>query len=216
MDSKRYMISDVAKMVDVESHVLRYWEDELELPIMRNEMGHRCYTEDNIQMFHHIKDLKEQGFQLKAIKALLTEMEQGSIPPAIVREPEPPVGDKMEQFQVILGKVVSQAIRESQQEMGKELSHQVSSQVVKEMDYLFRLQEEREETHYKKLDELIRSSQKQRRVLALGRKAEKKKKEPRIKKIKVKESKIKEIKEVKEPVKKPWFFGEKPKKDIVL
>ncbi|HBN56962.1 MAG TPA: transcriptional regulator [Lachnospiraceae bacterium] len=216
MDSKRYMISDVAKMVDVESHVLRYWEDELELPIMRNEMGHRCYTEDNIQMFHHIKDLKEQGFQLKAIKALLTEMEQGNIPPAIVREPEPPVGDKMEQFQVILGKVVSQAIRESQQEMGKELSHQVSSQVVKEMDYLFRLQEEREETHYKKLDELIRSSQKQRRVLALGRKAEKKKKEPRIKKIKVKESKIKEIKEVKEPAKKPWFFGEKPKKDIVL
>ncbi len=216
MDAKRYMISDVAKMVDVESHVLRYWEDELELPIMRNEMGHRCYTEDNIQMFHHIKDLKEQGFQLKAIKALLAEMEQGNIPPAIVREPEPPVGDKMEQFQVILGKVVSQAIRESQQEMGKELSHQVSSQVVKEMDYLFRLQEEREETHYKKLDELIRSSQKQRRILALGRKAEKKKKEPKIKKVKVKESKIKEIKEVKEPVRKPWFFGEKPKKDIVL
>ena len=26
MESKRYMISDAAKMVDVESHVLRYWE----------------------------------------------------------------------------------------------------------------------------------------------------------------------------------------------
>ena len=33
MEQKRYMISDAAKMVDVESHVLRYWEDELELPI---------------------------------------------------------------------------------------------------------------------------------------------------------------------------------------
>ena len=212
MDAKRYMISDVAKMVDVESHVLRYWEDELELPIMRNEMGHRCYTEDNIQMFHHIKDLKEQGFQLKAIKALLAEMEQGNIPPAIVREPEPPVGDKMEQFQVILGKVVSQAIRENQEEMGKELSHQVSTQVVKEMDYLFRLQEEREETHYKKLDELIRSSQKQRKLLALGKKREKKAKDPRIKEAKVKEPKIKE----KEEQRKPWFFGPQPKKDIVL
>ena len=136
MEQKRYMISDAAKMVDVESHVLRYWEDELELPIERNEMGHRCYTEDNIQMFHHIKDLKEQGFQLKAIKALVPEMEQGNVPPAIVREPEPPSGDKMEQFQMILGKVVSQAIRENQREMGKELSHQVSTQVVKEMDYL--------------------------------------------------------------------------------
>lgn len=212
MDAKRYMISDAAKMVDVESHVLRYWEDELELPIERNEMGHRCYTEENIQMFHHIKELKEQGFQLKAIKALLPEMEQGNVPPAIVREPEPPVDmdDKMQQFQVILGKVVSQAIRENQQEMGKELSHQVSTQVVKEMDYLFRLQEEREETHYKKLDELIRSSQKQRKILALGRKSIKKTKEPKIKEIKIKEPKIKRSR------KKPWFFGDRPKKDIVL
>ncbi|MBR5508484.1 MAG: MerR family transcriptional regulator [Lachnospiraceae bacterium] len=210
MESKRYMISDAAKMVDVESHVLRYWEEELELPIGRNEMGHRCYTEDNIQMFHHIRELKEQGFQLKAIKALLPEMEQGNVPPAIVREPEPPVSDKMEQFQMILGKVVSQALRENQQEMGKELSHQVSTQVVKEMDYLFRLQEEREETHYKKLDEMIRSSQKQRRSLALGKKTEKKIKEPKIKAVKVKEPKI------KEPRKKLLFFGERVKKDIVL
>lgn len=212
MESKRYMISDAAKMVDVESHVLRYWEDELELPIERNEMGHRCYTEDNIRMFHHIKDLKEQGYQLKAIKVLVPEMEQGKVPPAIVREPEPPVSDKMEQFQLILGKVVSQALRENQQEMGKELSHQVSTQVVKEMDYLFRLQEEREETHYKKLDELIRSSQKQRKLLALGKRREKKVKEPKIKETKVKESRTKE----KEEHKKPWFFGLQPKKDIVL
>ena len=210
MEQKRYMISDAAKMVDVESHVLRYWEDELELPIGRNEMGHRYYTEDNIRMFHHIKDLKEQGFQLKAIKVLIPEMEQGNVPPAIVREPEPPTGDKMEQFQMILGKVVSQAIRENQQEMGKELSHQVSTQVVKEMDYLFRLQEEREETHYKKLDELIRSSQKQRKLFALKKKREKKTKEPRIKEARVKEP------DKKESRRKPWFFGTQPKKDIVL
>ena len=90
MDTKRYMISDAARLVDVEAHVLRYWEDELELPISRNEMGHRYYTEDNIQMFHRIKDLKEQGYQLKAIKVLLPEIEQGHKPPAIVPAPEPP------------------------------------------------------------------------------------------------------------------------------
>ena len=99
MDTKRYIISDAAKMVDVEAHVLRYWEDELELPIARNEMGHRYYTEDNIRMFHHIKELKEQGYQLKAIKVLLPEVEQGKTPPAIVQQPDPPVSDRMEQFQ---------------------------------------------------------------------------------------------------------------------
>lgn len=171
MSTKRYIISDAAKLVDVEAHVLRYWEDELELPIARNEMGHRYYTEDNIRMFHHIKELKEQGYQLKAIRSLLPEMEQGKIPPAIVKQPDPPVNEKMEQFQLILGKVIAQAMRENQQEIGKELSHQVSTQVVKEMDYLFRLQEEREETHYKKLDEQIRACQQEKKRLSLKRNA---------------------------------------------
>ena len=55
---KTYLISDAAKQVQVESHVLRYWEEELELPIARNEMGHRYYTEDDIQLLKHIKKLK--------------------------------------------------------------------------------------------------------------------------------------------------------------
>jgi len=58
-------------MVHVESHVLRYWEEELDLTIPRNEMGHRYYTRDNIKEFQRIKDLKDQGYQLKAIRMIL-------------------------------------------------------------------------------------------------------------------------------------------------
>lgn len=73
-----YYISEAAKKVQVESHVLRYWEDELELPILRNEMGHRCYTEQDIRKLQEIKQLKEQGLQLKAIRTILFRM-PGSI-----------------------------------------------------------------------------------------------------------------------------------------
>ena len=45
---KIYMISDAAKKVQVEAHVLRYWEEELKVPAKRNEMGHRYYTEEDI------------------------------------------------------------------------------------------------------------------------------------------------------------------------
>lgn len=69
-----YLISDAAKQVDVETHVLRYWEDELELQIPRNEMGHRYYTDYYIRLFRQIKDLKEKGYQLKAIKNALIKM----------------------------------------------------------------------------------------------------------------------------------------------
>ena len=75
MSDVRYMISDAAKLVDVEAHVLRYWEEELDLPIGRNEMGHRYYTEENIRLFRQIKELKDQGVQLKAVKMLLPDLE---------------------------------------------------------------------------------------------------------------------------------------------
>ena len=41
MSQTRYIISDASKKIDVEPHVLRYWEEELHLEIKRNEMGHR-------------------------------------------------------------------------------------------------------------------------------------------------------------------------------
>lgn len=53
--NKHYLISDASRQVQVEAHVLRYWEDELGLPIPRNELGHRYYTEFHIQLFRQIK-----------------------------------------------------------------------------------------------------------------------------------------------------------------
>ena len=48
MEDVRYMISEASKNVGVESHTLRYWEEELELTIERNEMGHRYYKDTDI------------------------------------------------------------------------------------------------------------------------------------------------------------------------
>ena len=63
MGDVHYMISEAAKHVGVESHVLRYWEEELDLPIGRTEMGHRHYTEEDIQLFSCIKELTPEGDQ---------------------------------------------------------------------------------------------------------------------------------------------------------
>ena len=68
MGEKRYIISDASKMLNVESHVLRYWEEELEIKIPRNEMGHRYYTEGNIESLRKVRDLKKQGYSAKGNK----------------------------------------------------------------------------------------------------------------------------------------------------
>jgi DNA-binding transcriptional MerR regulator len=92
------MISDASSMVNVESHVLRYWEDELELNIPRNEMGHRYYTQENIKEFQYIKELKEKGYQLKAIKMIVHngDMEQ-RLPELTGNEADKPGGVKNHQ-----------------------------------------------------------------------------------------------------------------------
>lgn len=231
---KRYMISDAAKLVDVEAHVLRYWEEELDIEIPRNEMGHRYYTDRLITLFKAIKELKEQGFLLKAIKMLMPELTDGrAVTPTDIKhitegyihndtyneqpaeqpqninnnpqeqalynterqaysnevisnsDPVPPVPctqgselqaadtspdvvktNKMEQFQLILGNIVAKALQENNDALGKSVSTQVSDSVIKQMDYLLRMQEEHEEERYKKLDETIRNYQLAKKEIA--------------------------------------------------
>lgn len=183
MDQVRYMIKDAAKLVEVESHVLRYWEEELELPIARNEMGHRYYTEDDIQLLKHIKKLKERGYQLKAIKMDISENgelipHEETLPQDVTREKTEVINsnaEKMQQFQSILSKALGQALRENQDSLGKELGGRVADQVTKEINYQFRAEEERQEAYYRKLDERLQNVKK-RNAKVKKEKPEKKRK----------------------------------------
>lgn len=74
MSEKSYSISEAAAMVEVETHVLRYWEEELEIDIRRNEMGHRCYEDRDVKILQRVKILKDKGIQLKAIKDMVHKM----------------------------------------------------------------------------------------------------------------------------------------------
>ena len=68
---KRYTVRQAVTLTGVKSYVLRYWEEELELRIGRNELGHRYYTPFDIQLFLKINELKSKGLQLKAIRTLI-------------------------------------------------------------------------------------------------------------------------------------------------
>ena len=64
MQETIYSVSEAVGILELQSHVLRYWEEEMKLPIKRNELGHRYYTRWDIQVFLSIKELKkrEQDF----------------------------------------------------------------------------------------------------------------------------------------------------------
>lgn len=211
------MISDTAKKVEVEAHVLRYWEEELGLNIARNEMGHRYYTAKDIQVFLNIKKLKEQGFQLKTIKMVLPELENENVDNIIKRQEElnreaenafysyhqPPVpyhqaqplqvqqvqqvqqaavpnmDEKMQQFQIILGNIVAQAIQNNNESLSRNIGDNVSERVLKQINCVAKEQEEREEERFKKLDESIRNAQQGKKDGVKEKSEEHKKKEKR-------------------------------------
>ena len=190
MAEARYLISDAAKKVDVESHVLRYWEEELELNIPRNEMGHRYYTDFHIRLFKQIKELKEKGYQLKAIKTALAktlDAEGESVAPTDVLEEDVMTAlkecteqekrdlekldpgeaaelmnrEKAEQFREFLTQMIGQAIEENNEKLSQDISRMVNDKVLKEIDYLMRVADERDEERFRQLDETIRLYQKE-------------------------------------------------------
>ena len=280
MGEVRYMISEAAKKLQVESHVLRYWEDELGLEIGRTDMGHRCYTEDDIQLFLCIQKLKNEGMLLRDLKFMIPELTaarkrlnaaraedaeegaekeaaeggeggsskaeankaygvhtsdaggktsgmqadgpgskadeagskairagskaigagsksddiqaakadsrtddirsdgtdraadgmQGSASLASAH-PAAPEADviqvtQLEQVRSLIGDVLTDVVSANNETLKKDISRKVTSDVIREMDFLFQANERREEEHYRKLDVLIRQQQAGRREAA--------------------------------------------------
>lgn len=233
-------ISDAAKKVHVEAHVLRYWEEELELPIKRNELGHRYYTEEDVKRFQKIRELKERGLQLKAIRLILkngkldrladgentqaekaaeaakiaekansaakagetacnaakiaektssaaktaekmpADAQHGKKTVEVLKTAEKVTGEvepikttsvlgeeSREEKAARLQWLLKQLFREVLQENNEAMCREVRESILKEMDYQFRMQEEREdereaaqikrdEEHFRRVDELLR------------------------------------------------------------
>ena len=76
---KTYLISDAAKQVQVETHVLRYWEEELGLPIKRNKLGHRYYTGSDVEFSKEVKKMKDIGLDVPQVTELCYELQKAGI-----------------------------------------------------------------------------------------------------------------------------------------
>lgn len=168
MGDVHYMISETAKQVGVESHVLRYWEEELNLPIGRTDMGHRYYTEDNIQLFSCIKELKDQGMQLKEIKDIIPDMLRAKqllkakrqTPATVSCQSEVLTSDpNLDEIQSLFGQVMQNVLLENNRILEENICREITAKVAKDMDFLLQAKERQEEDRFRKLDHLIRQQQ---------------------------------------------------------
>lgn len=177
MNETRYLISEAAKITQVEAHVLRYWEEELELPIGRNEMGHRYYTEKDIQTFLNIKELKKKGLQLRAIKEEIHENEkQGEpqteekqekkLPRVVIVKPqrfhiekEEKAEDRPESEELLQEEKDTRKL--CQGKTKEEKFTQIMERLIHDIE-----RSEKKEGRYRRLDETIRRHQLSRKMVA--------------------------------------------------
>lgn len=76
MAERYYKIGEVAEILDIEQHTLRYLENSLKLKIKRDERGDRMYSEMDLDTFRLVMQLKEKGLNTTAIRMALENSEQ--------------------------------------------------------------------------------------------------------------------------------------------
>jgi len=66
-------IKELSALIRISTTTLRNWEEFFSIPVNRNGLGYREYTENTIRIFRKINSLVKEGLQLKEVKALLTD-----------------------------------------------------------------------------------------------------------------------------------------------
>jgi DNA-binding transcriptional MerR regulator len=86
-----YSISEVSRITGLEQYVLRYWETEFpELKPAKNRAGNRIYTNKDIKLIMHIKQLlRDEKYTIEGAKQVMKEF-----------TPEPDNGEQLELLNV--------------------------------------------------------------------------------------------------------------------
>ena len=76
-----YSIGEVARMFDVNSSLIRFWEKEFDIiKPQKNKKGNRLFSQDDVDNFYIIYHLvKEKGFTLEGAKKKLKENKSDTV-----------------------------------------------------------------------------------------------------------------------------------------
>ncbi len=83
-----YAIGEVSDLLDLEPHVLRYWESEFDvLHPRKNRAGRRVYTEDDIAVVRRIQHLlKEEKYTIAGAQQVFAREREQPISEQAFRE----------------------------------------------------------------------------------------------------------------------------------
>ncbi len=69
----RYSITELSESLNITDHALRFYEKEFGLKVPKDSRGRRFYTTELANVMYQIKDMRDQGLELKAIRKILED-----------------------------------------------------------------------------------------------------------------------------------------------
>ncbi len=69
----RYTITELSSELNVTDHTLRYYEKEFKIYVPKDERGRRFYTPELANLLFQIKNMRDEGLEIKAIKRILAD-----------------------------------------------------------------------------------------------------------------------------------------------
>lgn len=71
MKMSDYSIIEMSELLDLSQSAIRKYESDYNLRIKRNELGNRTYSEEDLEIYRKIKELKIQGHNIHTIRRIL-------------------------------------------------------------------------------------------------------------------------------------------------
>lgn len=77
----RFSITELSERLQITDHALRYYEKEFCIIIPKDDRGRRYYTPELANLMYQIKNMRDEGLEIKSIKKVLIE---NNVIPALV------------------------------------------------------------------------------------------------------------------------------------
>lgn len=162
---ERYSITELAEMLQLSDHALRFYEKECELNIPKDERGRRYYTTELANIMYKIKLMRSEGLEIKAIKKILQE-ENIFGQPAVITESDntamiPASGSEYEAMQAVfteLGKKLTLEISYELDNTREQLMREINKSKLEIgacVENSVRRLESKMEKHYEEVDKAI-------------------------------------------------------------
>ncbi len=69
----RYSITELSESLNITDHALRFYEKEFGFKVPKDSRGRRFYTAELANLMYQIKEMRDQGLELKAIRKILED-----------------------------------------------------------------------------------------------------------------------------------------------